>query len=398
MKVLVAFDKFKDSMSAARACAVAAAAIREAHPDWTVKEAPLSDGGEGFAEILTRASGGRMEELEVHGARFEPVRARYGLVDAEALDSEMIELLWIPARGKIGILEMAQASGLESVAPGQRDPRHTSSYGTGELIRELSARGVSSILLGVGGSATTDCGTGALEALGVEFYDREMRKLERVTPARWVEVCSMGGLVNLKGKFPPLRIACDVRNPLLGERGATRSFGAQKGLPADAVDAHERAMHKMALRLLGLFGHDPAVFDKRLAEPGSGAAGGIAFGLRTALPNVSFVPGFNVVAHWLKLEDLVSEADIVITGEGRIDATSLDGKGPHRLMQLANKVGGGTRVFALAGAIEDGVAERLRADGTNADLRAITPAGMALEQALRDGPANLAAAVRACVG
>lgn len=391
MHVLAAFDKFKDSLSAAQACAIAGEAIRELHPDWTVESAPLTDGGEGFVDILTQAHGGRRETVEVANARLRPVQAKLGWVSLNILPAAVRECLALPAEGELAIVELAQAGGLSSLPPEERDPWLTTTFGTGELIRHAAKEGAAAILLGIGGSATNDLGLGALEALGLLAYDHRLRPVSRLAPAQWKHVSSLGGFVNVRHRFPPVRIACDVRNPLLGPRGATTVFGPQKGLRADDIPRLERQMGKMADRLLGLFGHAPEVFGERKTEAGSGAAGGIGFGLRTALPDARYVPGFSLVSEWLQLDAKLAGADLVLTGEGAFDRSSLDGKGPASILERAAAP---ARCHIFAGSITEDARTAMSGNPALAGMHALAPADWPLARCLREAPELLRAAVR----
>jgi glycerate kinase len=392
MRALIAFDKFKDALSAADACRIAANAIAAAAPEAEVLQAPLTDGGEGFAAILSGTAGGTLETVTVNGPRFTPVEAVLGWVDLSTLNPAARALLDLPVEGRLALVEMAQASGLEQLATSERDPWQTSSYGTGKLMAHAIARGADAILLGIGGSATNDLGLGALEALGIMAYDHTLQPVQQTTPAQWSEIASLGGFVNPESKIPPVRIACDVSNPLLGERGATSVYGPQKGLKTEDVARMERAVRKQALRLLGLFGHSASTFEARLAEAGAGAAGGIGFGLRTSLPDARFVPGFDLVMAWLQLNEKIADADLVLTGEGRFDTSSLEGKGPAAVVAAA--AAAGKSAWVLAGAIDDNAKSALP-PGTHA--RALSEPGLPLQQALAETPERLRAAVESIV-
>ncbi|MCX6951922.1 MAG: glycerate kinase, partial [Verrucomicrobia bacterium] len=219
MRVLLAFDKFKDSLTAPAACEHAAAALRARHPDWTLDLCPLADGGEGFCEILTRAAGGTVETHTVPGPRGTPTPATIGFVPLAAIPSPALALLSIENRNSeienstVAAIEMASASGLALLASDQRDPWQTHTLGTGELLRLAAARsGVAAILLGVGGSATHDLGLGALDALGIHFFNAAGTRLTPPVPALWSQVSRLEG--RLPATLPPIRIACDVTNPL----------------------------------------------------------------------------------------------------------------------------------------------------------------------------------------
>jgi len=366
VRVLVAFDKFKDALTAAQACAAAAAALRARHPGWTLDLCPLTDGGEGFAETLTAARNGRLEHFEVFGPRGSRVRAPIGYVAGRQLTTAVSGRLGLKPEGTVAIIGLASASGLELLPLDQRDPWQTTTYGTGELIRTAAQAGAGAILLGVGGSATNDLGLGALAALGFKF------PLVPV-PAAWGQLTRLDGRVTL----PPVFIACDVTNPLLGPQGATTTFGPQKGLqPADRPRL-EAEMARMASWLCATCGQPLSLADR----PGTGAAGGIAFGLMVAA-NARLVSGFDLVTEWLGLTARIAAADLVLTGEGRYDATSLGGKGPGALAAEARRLGKPAHVFA--GSL-----------GVPSDDRhhAITPPGLPLAEALPRTAELLTAAV-----
>ncbi len=383
MRVLFAFDKFKDSLSAREACTLAASALRERHSDWILDVCPLSDGGEGFSEILTAAAGGEVRTETVTGPRESRVSASFGLVSLERIPAAARALL-PPLAGrsgpaKVAVIDMASASGLALLKTEDRDLWHTTTVGTGELIRRASELGAAAILLGVGGSATHDLGLGALGALGLEFQTARGERIFPPFPARWRDISRIGG--NVHASIPPIRIACDVSNPLLGPRGAAATYGPQKGLrPADLSRLdHESA--RLALMLCSQCGRPDALME----TPGAGAAGGISFGFMTAA-GAQLVPGFELVSAWLDLETKLAAADLVITGEGRFDDSSLDGKGPGAVAARALALGKTVHVFAGSATAKNPPA--------NLVLRSITPTGVPLEQALSQAAHNLAQAVR----
>jgi glycerate kinase len=274
---------------------------------------------------------------------------------------------------------MAAASGLALLAPEARDPWQATSQGTGQLIRAAAELGAGAVLLGVGGSATNDLGLGALDALGFAFLTADGRRLDPPIPSLWPQLARIEG--RPAPALPPVRIACDVANPLLGPRGATAIFGPQKGLAAADYDRLEGECARVAALLSDHCGQSR---DLALA-PGAGAAGGIAFGLMTGA-GAQLLPGADLVASWLDLEARVAAADLVITGEGSFDASSWGGKGPGALVSRALALGKPAQVFAgrvETGRIEPGVA-----------LHGITPAGTPLPEALRRGGPNLLASVR----
>jgi glycerate kinase len=273
------------------------------------------------------------------------------------------------------------------------DPWKTSTIGTGILMQSAIDAGAKALVLGIGGSATNDCGAGALEAIGVHYYDRELQAISNLTPELFKLVNTVGSTSHLLDSFPPVRIACDVTNPLVGPLGATRVFGPQKGLRAEDADQMERTLDKMARRFLGLFGKNPAGWDEHLNEPGSGAAGGIGFALRHALPDSRFVEGFPLVAELLDLPAKASEADVIITGEGRLDESSLGGKGPVGLIRLnASK-----KIYLFAGSADPTTVDKLRDDFPKLEVVTISDPEWSLEEALAATPDSLAIALRSVV-
>jgi glycerate kinase len=324
-RVLLAFDKFKDALTAPEAVAAVADALREIRPDWTLDPAPLADGGEGFASILTQAAGGREVSSVATGPRGERLQTGFGIVPVAAIPAGARAQLQLsaepPSGATVAIIEMAAISGLALLPQDQRDPWQTTTLGTGELMRAAADSEALAILLGVGGSATNDLGLGALAALGLKFLDAAGQSVHPPVPAEWSRIVRISGRV--VAWLPPVYIACDVTNPLLGPRGAAAVYGPQKGLrPADHARL-EGESARLADLLCQHCGQPPALKD----VPGAGAAGGIAFGLMTAA-GAKLLPGFDLVSAWLDLETKLAAADIVITGEGRFDESSLEGKGP----------------------------------------------------------------------
>ncbi len=384
MRVLLAFDKFKDAITAHAACTVAAEALHQLHPDWQIDLAPLTDGGEGFAEILTQSAHGQLHSCTVSGPRGDSIDASFGLVPVSSIPASARAQLALPAatspHASVAIVEMAAASGLVLLPTSQRDPWQTTSFGTGELMLAAAQRGAAAILLGVGGSATNDLGLGALAALGLSFETSSHLRLAPPSPATWTHLTHISGRID--PAFPPVRIACDVTNPLLGVEGCTATFGPQKGLPLADVPGLEAASARVANLLLQHLAQPTTL----LKTPGAGAAGGIAFGLMCAA-HAKLLPGFSLVSAWLDLDARIAAADVVLTGEGGFDATSLGGKGPGAVVTRARALGKPVHVFA--GSIPP---ELSRSDPS---LHAISPPELPLSDALRSTSALLANAIRA---
>ena len=347
MRFLAAFDKFKDSLAADEVCSLARRTLHNCLPGAAVRETPLTDGGEGFCEILTKACGGRFLNFVVTGPMGDPVEASVGFVAVEKLSPQVRELEEFPSCGELALVEMASAAGLQQVSLGLRDPWTASTLGVGELLRRVAEEGAAAILLGIGGSATNDLGLGALRSLGLRFLDSQGGEVGNPCPNAWCRIsCIDGELLTL----PPLIIACDVENPLLGPHGAAATYGPQKGL--DLVDLDR--MDREAGRLAGLLRKKFMQGDDVLLEPGSGAAGGMGFGMRVAY-EARFVRGFGLVRAGLGLQEKILESEIILTGEGCFDSSSLDGKGPVMVLEEAARQG--REAFLLAGSVEQGVAK-----------------------------------------
>lgn len=384
MRVLVAFDKFKDALSSPEACAIAGRALATVHPEWELDLCPLADGGEGFCDILTRSAGGTFETVRVTGPRGAFMDAPVGFAALEKIPTPARALLSLGVRpmgsDRVAIIEMAAASGLALLAPDARDPWQTTSRGTGELIRFAAERGAAGIVLGVGGSATNDLGLGALAALGLEFRDSHGMLVDPPIPADWHRIARIAGTFGRA--LPPLRIACDVTNPLLGPRGAAAVYGPQKGLhPRD----HARLDHAAA-RLALLLCHHFRQPDSLLETPGAGAAGGISFGLMAAM-GAQLLSGFDLVTAWLDLDRRLAAADLVLTGEGRFDDSSLAGKGPGAI--VARALATGKRAHVFAGHVT------LTTPPSALQGHAISPPDLPLPDALARAGDNLARAIAA---
>ncbi len=377
MRVLLAFDKFKDSLSAQEACRAAAAALRDRRPDWQVESCPLSDGGEGFAEILTTAVGGTWSRVDVTGPRGRPVGAGLGLVGAAQVPAAARG--WLPEAARdvatrVAVIDMASASGLALLAQAERDVWQATSFGTGELIRAAAAAGAAAILLGVGGSATHDLGLGALAALGFQFLSAGGIPQQPPVPACWPGIERIAG--SPAAGLPPIRIACDVNNPLLGPRGAAATYGPQKGLRTEDLPRLDAESGRLARWLCAHCGRPESLRDL----PGTGAAGGISFGLMAAT-GAELVPGFEFVSAWLDVDSRLARADLVITGEGRFDDSSLQGKGPGAVAARALALGKRVHVFAGRATVAHPPA--------GLTVHSVTPEGTPLEQALREAAVNL---------
>jgi glycerate kinase len=347
-------------MTAAEAAGAIAAGVRDAAPDADVTLAPLSDGGPGLVDVMLAARSGRPVETDVSGPLGRTVRARWALLD-----------------GGTAVIEMAAASGLVLVVEGERDALRASTRGTGELIRAAADAGAREIVVGAGGSATTDGGAGALQALGVRLLDVSGADLQPGGVALLhldrIDAAALAARV----RTVSLRVATDVTNRLGGPAGAAFVFAPQKGATPDDVRVLDAALAQFAAIVHRDLGVDIAALD------GGGAAGGLGAGL--AAIGATIEPGFDVVAEAIGLEEMVQAADIVITGEGRLDAQTPFGKAPAGIARMARAHG--TRVVALAGAIDESYDGGLF-DGASA----IAPASVPVVESMRRGPALLRAA------
>lgn len=382
MNLLICFDKFKDSMAAHEAGQVVENVLSKKHPDWQIDIVALADGGDGFCEILTSAQGGLLETHTVPGSLLQPIEAQLGWVTGESLSARTREDWGLQPNSRVAVIEMAQASGLQELPIDQRDCWKTTSLGTGELIRKAVEQAADIILLGVGGSSTNDLGLGVLEALGLHFYDSNNALLKPIRPELWDEVTRIEGTI--PAKLPPLKIACDVQNPLFGPQGAAAIYGPQKGLKAEDHSRIEELGQKIAKLLCDHLDRPWSLTE----VPGSGAAGGITFGLSTSC-DVELIPGFDLVSQWLNIPEKIENCDWLITGEGKFDASSLQGKGPGTLAKTA--LSKGKKVTIMAGVIEI-TKEQLPAQG-ELDLVEISPRELPLKTALAQGLNNLAKAV-----
>lgn len=368
MKIVLAPDSFKESMTASQAVAAMREGVRSVLPDAECIGVPMADGGEGTVDAVVDALGGERVTVEVSDPLGRPTHATYGYVAAH----------------RLAVIEMASASGLELVAKSDRDVLRASTFGVGQLIISALDHGATELLIGIGGSATNDGGAGMLTALGVSFTDATGAVLP---PGGAV----LAGLqhIDVSGMDPRLadthiRIASDVTAPLLGTGGASAVFGPQKGAGPDDVESLEAALTRLVTVTDTALGH------ARPDRPGSGAAGGLGFGLMEFLA-AECVPGVELIAQTVGLPQSLRGADWVFTGEGSVDAQTMLGKTPFGVAQAA--AGTGARVVIFAGRVAAD-ADVLLTNGVE-KLVAITEPGTPLEQALRDGPAALARAAAA---
>ena len=326
-KIVIASDSFKGSLSAAEVAACGERAVHRLLPDCEVVQLPVADGGEGTVETLTAALGGQSVTAIVHDPLGRLITARYG---------------WI-AQEQTALIEMAAASGLPLLPLEERNPWLTSTYGTGELIRNALERGCHKFLIAIGGSATNDGGMGLLQALGFRFLDAEGKELPGCGGSlqQIQQIDSSGVLVDLaQCQFT---VACDVTNPFYGPTGAAYVFAPQKGADAEMVEALDQGLRHFAQ----LIHTTQGIAIDQLA--GAGAAGGLGGGL-VAFLNARLTPGIEMVLDALRFDTQITGADLIITGEGKLDAQTCMGKTPLGILRRAQQQG--IPVVALGGAVE----------------------------------------------
>ena len=360
MKVTIAIDSFKGSLSSMEAGLAAAEGVKRAIPNATCTVRPLADGGEGTVDALVAGLGGELRHVSVTGPAGKPVTAKYGLV------------------GTMAVMEMAEASGITLVSGAERNALVTTTYGVGEMILDAVKAGAKTFVIGIGGSATNDAGAGMLQALGWRLLDADGQDVPR-GGAALSQVAKILPPTSTLTSNLTFRIACDVKNPLCGPQGASAVYGPQKGATPEGVKTLDAALAHFA-SVAG----DPAT------TPGDGAAGGLGFAFRRFL-QADLVPGVDLILGETKLADHVKDADVVITGEGRLDGQTVMGKAPIGVARLAKNFG--KTVLAFSGCVGDG-AEAVNAAGIDAFfpiLRKITTLDEALEKST--AAANLSATV-----
>ena len=356
---LVACDKCKGSLSAFEMCNLAESVLSERFPTSDVTKVPLTDGGEGFCEILTLGAQGVLHSIEVLDSVGSKQKVQYGICDVEKLSPKVIKFLNLPSCGNLGIVEMAQAAGLADLPESKRNPWETSTFGVGQILKEVAGFGVDVILLGIGGSSTNDIGIGALNALGLSLKSHDNNEISFPIPSVWKNVAGID--IDGLDSLPPIRIACDVDNQLFGKTGATAQYGPQKGLAEKDIEKFQEQI-KRILKILE--SHRTDIFELSKSK-GSGAAGGMGFGL-SIFYDVSLVHGFDLISSWFEIDHKIEEADYVITGEGRFDQTSLCGKGPFEIIRLSNLKD--TPSLVLAGSFDSKTAIEISGKFTSCDL------------------------------
>ena len=372
MKIILAPDSFKGSLTSLEVAEAMEAGIKRALPDAECIRIPMADGGEGTVQSLLDAAGGELIPCSVTGPAGQKVTAAYGML----------------ADGSTAVIEMAAASGLALVRGSSKNPLETTSYGTGELIRDALDRGARKIILGIGGSATNDGGTGMAQALGAVFRDADGRvirengaggmlhKIESVDLS-----CMHSGL-----RQAHIQVACDVENPLTGENGASRVFAPQKGADEAMVKTLEANLK-----------HFAAVIERELGVdvdqvPGAGAAGGMGAGL-LVFAGAELQRGIDIISRATSIETHLQTADLVFTGEGRVDFQTAFGKTPAGIARLAGKFG--VPVIAIGGGLADDAGEAFD-HGING-LEAAIARDMPLDEALANSGEYIANAAERAI-
>ncbi len=369
MKIVIAPDSFKESMTALEAATAIEEGFKLVLPEADYIKVPMADGGEGTVQSIIDATGGTLKTLTVTGPLQTPVEAFYG----------------ISGDRKIAVIEMAASSGLDKVPFDKRNPLNTTTYGFGELIKDALDEGVSEILLGIGGSATNDGGAGMIMSLGGRLLDKDHNPItpngKGLKDLAYIDNTQMHPRI----KEVMIRVACDVDNPLTGEHGASYIYGPQKGGTEEQLKQLDANLSHYADLINTFLGKDIK------SIPGSGAAGGLGAGIMAFLEG-KLERGGDLLVDILDLETRIKGADLVITGEGGINHQTIYGKTPIAVSKIAKQ--NGVPTIALAGCLNDGH-ESIFEEGIDA-VFSIIPEFTSLEDALQNGYHNLKHTARNC--
>jgi glycerate kinase len=359
MNILIAPDSFKESMTAREAAECIQRGFLTVDPSLELVLIPMADGGEGTVEACTGATGGHLVVAPVHDPLHRIIKATYGIM----------------GNSSSAVIEMAAASGIEHLKDHEKNPMRTSTYGTGELILHAMGQGCDTIIAGIGGSATNEGGAGMLQALGAILSDANGNPI-RPTGAGLKKLASIN-LDTLDKRIHTTKfvVASDVDNDLLGSDGATRTFGPQKGASPQMITLLENNLRNFALLMEQITGKNA------ITQPGSGAAGGLGFAMMVAL-EANLRPGFDVIAEITNLQEYVLKADLVVTGEGKIDRQTHHGKTPFGIAKMAQKAN--IPVVVLAGQVDEHASTFFRDHFKM--IRAIAPPDLDLATALKNGP------------
>ena len=328
MKIVIAPDSFKETLSAFEVASAIESGFQNVFPEAEIIKIPIADGGEGTVDAMVRATNGSFEFSEVEGPMGDITRAKWGML----------------GKSKTAVIEIAEACGLHLVSSNKRNPMAASSYGVGQLVIAALDKGAKKIIIGLGGSSTNDGGYGFLRAIGVQFLDSKGNELNgHFETLNLLSDINLGH-IDTRIKSTLIEIACDVDNPLLGDQGATRVFAAQKGASNQMIEELESIMTHYYEIISGQLKNQ--AHDQR----GFGAAGGLGFGI-SAFLNSELKSGISIVLESLNFNQYLLDADLVITGEGRIDSQSERGKAPIGVINYANQLN--RRVFVIAGSVDD---------------------------------------------
>ena len=326
MNIVIAIDSLKGSLTSLEAGKAIETGIKKVYSEAVTKVLPLADGGEGTVEALTLGMGGKLQSIEVTGPLGNKILAQYGIL----------------SDGKTAIVEMAAAAGITLVPDNKRNPLYTTTYGVGEILLDAMHKGCRHFIIGIGGSATNDGGVGMLQALGYDMLDADGKPVPFGAAGLKVLCRIDDSRVTPKLKECSFRIACDVTNPLCGEKGCSAIYGPQKGAGPEDIALMDKWMGDYARISREKYSHANA------NAPGAGAAGGMGFAFLT-FTNATLESGIEIVLAETKLEDHISKADLVITGEGRLDGQTVMGKAPVGVARIAKKYN--KPVIAFAGCV-----------------------------------------------
>lgn len=354
-KIILAFDSFKGSLSSEQTARCASSAIARVFPRCQIVTTVVADGGEGTTEAILRALGGQRRTVRIHDPLMRPIDAPYGVAE----------------NGRTAILELAAAAGLTLLQPAERNPWRTSTFGVGEMITHALQEGCRRFLIGIGGSATNDAGCGMLRALGFRLLDADGRELDG-TGASLERIAAIDDRNVLKELHEAeFTVACDVDNPLYGPQGAARIFARQKGADPQMIDRLDAGLRNFAAVVERHTGHDFA------QTPGAGAAGGVG-GALCSLLHANLRPGIEMLLDAIGFDRLIAGADLILTGEGKIDHQTPHGKVPCGVLQAGRRQQ--IPVIALGGAVEN---TRELTDCGFAALFPIVAGPVSLEEAMR---------------
>lgn len=355
MKIVLAIDSFKGSLSSDEAEEAVKSGILEAYPDCDVISIPIADGGEGTLSVMMKAAQGAYRSVIAHNPCMEKIQTQYG----------------VSVDGQTAFIEMANISGLPLIDESRKNPMKTTTFGTGELIKDALEQGYTRFIVGIGGSATNDAGTGMLQALGFRFLDKAGNEL-----GQGGEILPHIDKVDATQKHPLLEqarfiVACDVRNPFYGPEGAAYVYAKQKGADDEMIAALDKGMQHFARIIHATTGKDISHI------PGSGAAGGLGGGMLAFL-HAELKSGADLLLDLSRFEEHITDADLIITGEGRIDHQSLMGKIPGKVLQAGQRKG--IPVIALAGNVAD---KELLTEAGFKGIYATKPADQPLIEAMK---------------